>query len=48
MSYGPGGVGGVGGDNNVDPELKRFLEVESRKAQFQVCIVRIKQIVLGM
>ena len=43
MSYGPGSAGGIGGgaggDNNVDPELKRFLELESRKAQFQVCVI---------
>lgn len=34
MAYGgPGGNTGRGGD--VDPELQRFLEVESQKARFQ-------------
>ena len=42
MSYGTGSVGGAGGNDNVDPELKRFLEVESRKVQFQVRVVQNK------
>lgn len=45
MSYGSSGVGGMGGSagggGSVDPELKRFLEVESKKAQFQVCVAQV-------